>query len=321
MKKFFIYSIAFFLFSAFLFTGCIKDSSVDQYELVLDHLKTNNLDVSTMHPTGWAVPAKTLYENLSTYYIIDLRSATDYAAGHIAGAVNSTMSNVVTEAAKAGEKKIMLVCYSGQNAAFALAALKLSGYPNSHFLKWGMSAWNSSLDKWTTNISNRAIEPNRHANWVEYNATSFAANTNFDKTPELLSSEEDAAVILKERVQAVLDEGMKFVTPNDALTTPENYFINNYWSIDNVTQNGNSHLKGAYRILPLSIATGDLKYLNPDKKIVTYCFTGQTSAAVTFYLRVLGYDAYGVQYGVNGLANKNMTSNKWPEGQQNYPVE
>ncbi len=321
MKKFLIYSLALFLFSGFVFTSCIKEESVDRYELVLDHLKTNNLDVSAMHPTGWAVPAKTLYENLSTYYIIDLRSATDYAAGHIAGAVNSTMGNVLTEAAKAGEKKIMLVCYTGQNAAFALAALKLSGYPNSHFLKWGMSAWNSSLDKWTPNAKNIAVEPNKHANWVDYSATSYAVNTNFDKTPELLSNEEDAAIILKERVQAVLDGGMKFVTPADALATPENYFINNYWSVDNVLANGNAHLKGAYRLLPLSIATGDLKYLNPDQKIVTYCFTGQTSAAVTFYLRVLGYDAYGLQWGVNGLANKNMTSNKWPEGQQNYPVE
>jgi len=211
MKKFLIYSLAFLLFTGFVFTGCIKDQSVDQYELVLDHLKTNNLDVSTMHPTGWAVSAKTLYENLATYYIIDLRSATDYAAGHISGAVNTTMSNLLTEAAKAGDKKIMLVCYTGQNAAFGLAALKLSGYPNTNFLKWGMSAWNSSLDKWTVSISNRAIEPNKHANWVDYSATSLAANTNFDKTPELLSNEEDAATVLKERVQAVLDEGMKFV--------------------------------------------------------------------------------------------------------------
>jgi rhodanese-related sulfurtransferase len=321
MKRLTFILWAFFLISGLLFTGCTKDKETDKYELLLDHLKSEGLNVGSMHTDGWAVSAKALNDNINDYYIVDIRSAQAYNAGHIKGAVNTTLTKIIEEGPKAGTKKIIIVSEDGQDAAFALAALRLSGYPNTHFLKWGISAWNSTLDKWTANIANIAIEPSQHANWVTYSATSFKENKNFDKTPEVKSASDDAATVLKERIVEVLKGGPKYVNPTDALNKPGDYFINNYWSVDNVSKNGNAHLKGAYRILPLSIATDDLRFLNPDQKIVTYCFTGQTSSAVTFYLRVLGYEAYGIKYGVNAYANKQMTSNKWPEGQQNYELE
>ena len=43
--------------------------------------------------------------------------------------------------------------------------------------------------------------------------------------------------------------------------------------------------------------------LDPSKKIVTYCYTGQTSAVITAYLRVLGYEAYSLKFGLNKLYN------------------
>jgi hypothetical protein len=127
-------------------------------------------------------------------------------------------------------------------------------------------------------------------------------------------------MILKERVEAVLAEGSKFIQPTEALNSPDNYFINNYWSVANIQGNGNAHIKGAHRILPLTLAANEVKFLDPEEKIVTYCWTGQTSAAVTFYLRVIGFDAYGLQWGCNAINNDDLTSNRWPEGQQNFPL-
>ena len=321
MKRLTFILWAFFLISGLFFTGCTKDKETDKYELLLDHLKSEGLDVGTMHTSGWAVSAKKLNDEFNDYYIVDIRSAQAYNAGHIKGAVNTTMDKILDEGPKAGTKKIMIVSEDGQDAAFALAALRLSGYPNTHFLKWGVSAWNSSLDTWTQNIGNIAIEPSQHANWVTYSPTSFTENFNFDKTPEVKSGSDDAATVLKERIEEVLKGGPKYASPADVLNKPEDYFINNYWTVAAVEGNGNAHLKGAYRLLPLSIVTDDLRFLDPDQKIATYCFTGQTSSAVTFYLRVLGYDAYGIKYGVNAYANSQMTSNVWPEGQQNYELE
>ena len=50
-----------------------------------------------------------------------------------------------------------------------------------------------------------------------------------------------------------------------------------------------------------------------NAQVVTYCYTGQTSALLTACLRVLGYDAYSLKFGMNGLYNSNpsWTSNKW----------
>lgn len=323
MKKFLVYLLLTLVIPAFLLTGCKKEEEGNKYEILVDYLKSQNLDVGTMHAQvdgqGWAVPASALNTNINDYHIIDIRSASDFNAGHIQGAVNTTLANVLTEAAKAGSKKIIIVCYSGQVAAYALAACRLSGYPNTFFLKWGMSAWNSTKDVWTGKIGNIG---NGHANWVTFseNPLSFAANADKGKIPVVASGSDDGAMILKERVAAVLAEGAKFVQPAEALNNPGNYFINNYWSVANVQGNGNAHIKGAHRILPLTLAANEVKFLDPEEKIVTYCWTGQTSAAVTFYLRVIGFDAYGLQWGCNGINNSDLTSNKWPEGQQNFPI-
>jgi rhodanese-related sulfurtransferase len=325
-KRFLVYFLMLMVVSTTMFSGCKKEGDENKYEILVDHLKAQGLDLPSVHAQvdgqGWAVTAANLNPNLSDYYIIDLRSATDFNAGRINGAVNTTLENVLTEAAKAGEKKIMLVCYSGQVAAYAVAACRLSGFPKTFFLKWGMSAWNSSKDVWTAKIGDIAISPSQHANWSTYSESpaSFAANVDHGKTPVVKSASDDGAQILKERVETVLKEGAKFVQPSEVLQNPNNYFVNNYWTVANVTSNGNGHIKNAFRINPLTLVTNEVKFLDPDKKVVTYCWTGQTSAAVTFYLRVLGFDALGMQWGNNSLVNSLLTSNKWPEGQQNFPM-
>ena len=40
--------------------------------------------------------------------------------------------------------------------------------------------------------------------------------------------------------------------------------------------------------------------------MVTYCYTGQTSAQVTACLRLLGYDAASLMFGVNGFAFQSL---------------
>jgi hypothetical protein len=42
----------------------------------------------------------------------------------------------------------------------------------------------------------------------------------------------------------------------------------------------------------------NLAKLPPDKQIVVYCYTGQTASQVTSALRVLGYDAYNMTFGM-----------------------
>ena len=89
------------------------------------------------------------------------------------------------------------------------------------------------------------------------------------------------------------------------------YFINNYFSEADYTAFG--HIDGAYRINPLTLAGKEYNNLDASKEVVTYCYTGQTSAVISAYLNVLGYDAYSLKFGMNGLWNLNpaWVTNQW----------
>ena len=72
------------------------------------------------------------------------------------------------------------------------------------------------------------------------------------------------------------------------------------------------HIKGAYRINEtLKIANDGLKSLDPNSTIVIYCWTGQTSALVSAYLNVLGYNAKSISFGANSMINSQLQQNKW----------
>jgi len=57
-----------------------------------------------------------------------------------------------------------------------------------------------------------------------------------------------------------------------------------------------------------------LKTLPTDKTIVVYCYTGQNSARIATYLRVLGYDAKSLKFGANGMIHDEMEGHTWSEG-------
>ena len=126
------------------------------------------------------------------------------------------------------------------------------------------------------------------------------------------------ATILKSRVELVVAEGFK--TANNALVleNPSNYFINNFFSATSNDYTGFGHFTGAYRVNPLLLSDNTYQHIDPvaGAKVVTYCYTGQTSAVMTAWLRVLGYDAYSLSFGMNGLyhSSDNWKSNQWGVG-------
>ncbi len=72
--------------------------------------------------------------------------------------------------------KILVVCYTGQTACYALSLLRLyAGHPNAQSLKWGMSGWNpETAGSWNNNTGDEA---KGHSNWSLTNAPS---NPQFD---------------------------------------------------------------------------------------------------------------------------------------------
>ena len=269
-----------------------------EYELLTTRLVSTGMDID--HVIMSAAGNKFVYapaaaEDVAGKYIIDIRSDTDFGNGHIDGAVNVLVADILTEAAKSGDKQILVACYTGQTACFATALLRLYGYREAQALKWGMSGWNPTTDKWT---------PNKGDSGDGQLSTDAAPDNVEYGNPTLTTGNTDGESILKARVEAVVSQwGSATVSSGDVVASPGNYFVNNYFSSDHYVSFG--HVNGAVRVNPLKIGDNSVNFLDPDEAVVTYCYTGQTSAVVTAYLRVLGYDAKSMLFGMNGLNHSN----------------
>jgi len=310
--RYFLISLA---LVAVILAGCSEDTTMPEvgegsFATLRTHLVTNDLDLPDMF-TDWLILASDIEPNLAAYHIMDTRSQDLYDDGHIPGAINIALADVVTTAAQSGGKPIVVACKTGQAAAYAVVGLRLSGYGDAKSLKFGMSSWNGAFDLWTGKTSSRAVG---HANWSMDATATLAPHT----YPILVTTATDGAGILAERVAAMLAGGFKGVEPEDVLPSPGTYFINNYLAEEDVTTYG--HLDGAYRIHPLTLDANEFMYYDPDATVVTYCWTGQNSAVVTAYLTVLGYDAKSLKYGLNGLVYSELTKSKWG-GPASYAYE
>lgn len=75
------------------------------------------------------------------YTILSVRRADDYAAGHIAGAINVPFGANMQEGLAAVDtaKPVILYCYTGQTASQALAVMRLLGY-EAYNLSGGMGS-------------------------------------------------------------------------------------------------------------------------------------------------------------------------------------
>lgn len=309
MKKLMKLMVLFTIVPALLFTNCKKTADEqNEYLTLKTYMVDNSLDLAAIMTNAdgksFVLPAKEGTE-LNGKYIIDIRSATDFTNAHIEGAHNVAFADILTAAAaaKTAGQAPVVVCLTGQTACYAVSLLRLAGYADAQALKWGMSGWNSQTDSWTGNVGNLAKD---HANWSYDAAPALQAYG----VPMVITGEETGDAILMARIKAVIAEGFKAVDPSVVLSTPEIYFINNFFTEADYT--GFGHIKGANRISPLSLS-GSIENLDPEAQICTYCYTGQTSAVITAYLRVLGYNAVSMKFGMNALYNSNTawTSNQW----------
>lgn len=323
MKKYFIYTILFALVASISFTGCKETETSGgeeavAYETLTTYLTQNSMDLPDVL-TSWIVGRPASIDDvpsfIGTYDIFDLRSAADFAAGHIDGAINVTFGNLL-ESAQATTKPILCVCYTGQSASHACVALRLSGYSDAVVLMWGMSGWTSTLSgPWLGNSGDdNGVAGVGHANWTTDATT---ATSTFD-SPVISTTATDGASILAERVDAMLSGGFKGVPSATVLDNPESYFINNFWGQTDVDHYG--HIAGAHRVQPLSIANGEIGKLDPSQQICTYCWTGQTSSMVTAYLNVLGYNATSLKFGANSMIYSELESHKFVAPTVDYPV-
>ncbi len=86
------------------------------------------------------------YDDLSDFFVLDIRSAADYNIGHIPGAVNVPFAVIAKPenlVLYPTDKPILAVCYTGQTASMTTAVLNLLGY-DAFALRFGMMSWNGA---------------------------------------------------------------------------------------------------------------------------------------------------------------------------------
>jgi rhodanese-related sulfurtransferase len=300
-------------FSLIVFVGCSDDDDkeeVDEFALVTavgDDYFTSYLTTGGQSPNIDAAGLKALIDADEDIQIIDWRSATDYDQAHIVGAVNMSLANVVANWDQlATDKTIINVCYTGQTASHATALMNLAGLEARNLL-FGMCSITADAgvingtDKWLTGKKDTYVN--------ELETTANTATETYD-FPTMDTGLESAAGIIKKRFADYLTarSGAWAITGDYAgiFTNPDDYFVVNYWPTAQYLDPG--HIPGAYCFTPNGSLEADqmLDYLPTDMPIIVYCYTGQTSAQVTTYLRILGYDAYSLAYGINGFATSAM---------------
>jgi rhodanese-related sulfurtransferase len=262
--------------------------------------------------------------NPDDYAVIDFRSLADYNTGHIPGAYHSTLATLLTdlETTIPQDREYIVVCYTGQTVGHAQVAMQLMGYTPVRSIKWGMSAWNSSVTNWNSGIANTL-----GGNWETTNNNDELVEHEF---PVLTG---DLSTIVETRVAAMLAGGFKRISYVDMVDDLDDPFVIDYHA-ENVYLGNDAasgvpgHIPGAYQFTPNQSLGLDqwLNYLPTDRPIVLYCWTGTGSSHLAAYLNMLGYEAYSLLYGVNNLFHDELVDgyvNKWNAATmaRDYPLE
>ena len=303
-----------------MMTSCTKDETapeVTTFAKLTTYMSDQSMDLPDVL-TSWLISASSLVGHESDYFIVDIRTAALFAEGHIEGAYNCpTISEIVDFVGtnNTNTLPVVIACYTGQSACRAVVALRLSGYSDAQSLGFGMSSWNSSLDRWTSSCTSNGVG---HTNW---SMDAPPALPNFTDEPLLECTATDDEGILAERVAYMLAKTDWGINNTDVLAGPETYAVFNYWGATDYTAYG--HIAGAYQLTPspsaLKIAENGLSMLDPVGTNVVYCWTGQTSSMVTAWLDLLGYDVKSLKFGANIMIYSQLQAHKWL-GSADYPL-
>lgn len=299
--------------AAFLFFACSSNEFVPEKtaltpEVAFDSLITyleRTGDIINSPQVPALISAPELYQQLdSNILLLDTREGTDFNAAHIKGAINIPFNQLLNYFEQKIDpnsfKKIVLICYSGQVTSYATAILRLLGYNNVYSLRFGMSSWHPP----TANAFWKARISSKYEDFLEKSVNTMNQH---GKYPTIETNEVYGFSILRERARKLFAEGFDpaKITADELFEPNHNYYIINYWPED-VYRKG--HIPGAIQYEPKKSLkrSVSLSTLPIDRPIVIYCYSGQHSAFVPAYLRLLGYDARGLIYGTNSFMHDFM---------------
>ena len=228
------------------------------------------------------IPSQDVMDNLDAFFIIDIRSAEDFEAGHIPGSYHSAWGQVGNIMEKIPRNRpVVVACYSGQTSGQTVAALRMAGFDNAQSLFYGMNL----------GFRDRA---GFEAEGTGMNAAADLSNVSSPRNAE----EEIVWDAVKAYFGRIGTEGNRLL-PNqdlyDALQTNPNAFT--VVDIRRKDDFDAGHIEFSQHSAWADFGNV-IDTLPANRPVVVACYSGQTSGQTVGILRVLGMDAYSLFYGV-----------------------
>jgi len=231
-------------------------------------------------------------------YLLSIRSATQFAVGHIPGAVNIGMSALFEEenlAKLPADRQIVVICYTGHTASQTTSLLNINGF-DAVALKFGMTGWTTDT----------VVAPYGYDRATACHNYPVVVGDDCGKWDDGIIA--DTMAIVREATEAFLTSGKNtFITAEALYANLNDNFANNDPFILSIRQPGaydTGHIPGAVNIPWRSVFTEEnISLLPTDRQIVVYCYTGHTASQVTAMLNVLGYDALCLKFGMCSWTN------------------
>ena len=220
--------------------------------------------------------------NESKYLVIDLRSAEDYAKGHVKGAVNIPLAQLPQNLDKLPmDKTLMLYCYTGQTSSLAMVPLKYYGYKVV-----SISRGFPTVEKSGFAVDTAAVAFTPVAAKPPADAKVAAAQAGLKDTLDALIKQFAAKTLIipGKDVKALVDAGAG------------KYHIVDLRAADDYSK---GYIKGAINV-PLATLADAMKSFPKDKTIVLYCYSGQTAAMATVPLKAEGFKLTSISTGFPG---------------------
>lgn len=235
-------------------------------------------------------------------FILDIRQPDVYEEGHIKGAVNAPWGTDISENLDKlpMDKTIMVYCYTGQTAGQTVALLNMAGF-DAKSVNLG---WNLGIEK---------VDGVDEV--IETTVNEFGEATGAEIDPEIKTAIEDYFAGLEDVAETTYanykiseDDAKALVDSNDTDVL--------FLSVRSAEDFAEGHIKDAVNIPWGKGMEQSFGELPKDKKIIVYCYTGQTAGQTVAGLRLLGYDAVSMNGGMGTPGNE-------PAGWLNkgYPVE
>jgi len=243
----------------------------------------NKPDHSYLIKSGDVIPRVAAGEDI---FILDIRQAADYEAGHLKGAVNAPWGPAIAENLSKipQDKEVFIYCYSGQTAGQAVMTLNAAGI-NARSISYG---WNFGLSKAEGIADVTETTVNEFTGSFEVAANVQEAMTAYYAgLADVSDTTWKNYKVSEDNLKAMIDNGDDFVLI----------------SARGADDYAEAHIEGAVNIPYGKSFITNLASVPMDKKVVVYCYSGQTAGQATAAMRLLGYDAVSLNGGMGTAGN------------------